>query len=44
MLADLASVPTWVRSRACARRLGQVNSGAFAIGLISCEANCHQSV
>ena len=33
MLAGLASVPTWVRSRACARKLGQVNSGAYAIGL-----------
>ena len=34
MLAGLASVPTWVRSRACAPKLGQVNSGAYAKRLI----------
>jgi len=44
VLAGLASVPTWVRSRACARKLGQVNSGAYAIGLISWAANSHQAV
>ena len=29
MPAGLASVPTWVRSPACVRKLGQVNSGAY---------------
>jgi len=34
VLAGLASVPTWVRSRTCTRKLGRVNSGTYAIGLI----------
>jgi len=44
VLAGLISVPTWVRIRACTRTLGQVNSGAYAIGLISWAVNCHQAV
>jgi len=44
MLADLTSVPTWVRSRAYVRKLGRVNSGTYAIGLIFWAANCHQAV
>jgi len=43
-LAGLASVPTWVRSQACARKLDQVNSGMYAIQLLSWAANCHQAV
>ena len=35
---------TWVWSLAYARKLSQVNSGTYAIGLISWPANCHQTV
>jgi len=44
MLAGLFSVPTWTRSQTCARKFCQVNSGTYAIGLISWAANCHQAV
>ena len=41
MLAGLASIPTWVRSRARARKLGQVNPGAYAIAYAPGFMNSH---